>query len=98
MSNRKIGMWLYNNAGGDVIAEKIMKKLQDRDIETMNDVNLRQAISLNGDILYENKNLNELDLFFNENISNPSIMNLFAITNNTITESRENGISFHVVE
>lgn len=30
--NRTIGMWLYNNGGGDVIQKKIIKKLNRRDI------------------------------------------------------------------
>ncbi len=68
MSKRKIGMWLYSNSGGDVIANKIIKKLKERDIETLNDINLRNAIAKNGNILHNGVKLNkELDLFFSYN-------------------------------
>jgi len=72
MANRKIGMWLYKNGGGEKIAKKIIKKLQERDIETLNDINLRHAIAKNGNILYRGEEyygekLNKLDLFFSYN-------------------------------
>ena len=31
MADRKIGMWLYKNGGGDKIAKKIIKLLKERD-------------------------------------------------------------------
>ena len=67
MSNRKIGMWLYSNGGGDKIQKKIIKKLKDRDIDVMNNVNLRQAIAKNGHILHNDVKLDKLDLFFSYN-------------------------------
>ncbi len=67
MSNRKIGMWLYSNGGGEKITKKIIKKLRDRDIETLDNINLRHAIAKNGNILYDNTKLNKLDLFFSYN-------------------------------
>ncbi|WP_373005117.1 RimK family alpha-L-glutamate ligase [Sulfurimonas sp.] len=67
MSNRKIGMWLYSNSGGDKIGNKIIKKLKERDIDTLNNVNLRHAIANNGNILFEGTKLNKLDLFFSYN-------------------------------
>jgi ribosomal protein S6--L-glutamate ligase len=67
MADRKIGMWMYTNSGGDKIAKKIIKKLKDRDIETLNNVNLRNAIAKNSNIIYGNEKLNKLDLFFSYN-------------------------------
>ncbi|MEA1916139.1 MAG: ATP-grasp domain-containing protein [Campylobacterota bacterium] len=67
MSKRKIGMWLYENGGGDKIAKKIIKKLKARDIETVNNVNLRNTIAKNGHILYDDIKLDKLDLFFSYN-------------------------------
>ena len=67
MGKRRIGMWLYKNGGGDVIAQKIISKLKERGIETLNDVNLRHAIAKNGDIIWNGKKLNKLDLFFSYN-------------------------------
>ena len=67
MSNRKIGMWLYNNGGGDKIRKKIIKKLKDRGIDTLDNLNLRHAIAKNGNILHDDIKLNKLDLFFSYN-------------------------------
>lgn len=67
MSNRTIGMWLYTNSGGDKIAKKIIKKLKDRDIDTLDNINLRHAIAKNGNILHNGVKLNKLDLFFSYN-------------------------------
>ncbi|WP_294932272.1 hypothetical protein [Sulfurimonas sp.] len=67
MSSRKIGMWLYTNSGGDKIAKKIIKKLKDRDIETLDNINLRHAIARNSNIIYQGEKLNHLDLFFSYN-------------------------------
>lgn len=67
MSNRTIGMWLYTNSGGEKIGKKIIKKLKDRDIDTINDINLRHAIAKNGNILHNGVKLNKLDLFFSYN-------------------------------
>jgi len=64
---RKIGMWLYSNSGGDVIQKKIVKKLKERDIQTVTDINLRHAIAKNGHILYKDLKVDELDLFFSYN-------------------------------
>lgn len=67
MSNRTIGMWLYRNGGGDKIAKKIIKKLKDRDIDTLDNINLRHAIAKNGNIIHDGVKLNKLDLFFSYN-------------------------------
>lgn len=65
--SRKIGMWLYSNSGGDKIQEKIVKKLRERDIETVTDMNLRNAVGNSGHILYNKLRVDELDLFFSYN-------------------------------
>ena len=71
--NRKIGIWLYQNSGGDVIQEKIVKKLKDRDMDSITGLNLRNAIAKNTDIIFRDDNsnhiirLNKLDLFFSYN-------------------------------
>ena len=65
--SRKIGMWLYQNGGGDKIEKKIIKKLKARDIETLPGLNPRNAIAKNGIIYHEDKILNDLDLFFSYN-------------------------------
>ena len=67
MPNRKIGMWLYNNGGGDKIAKKIIKKLKGRDIDTVNNLRLHDCISKNGHIMYGDLKVDKLDLFFSYN-------------------------------
>ena len=64
---RKIGMWLYNNGGGDVIGKKIINKLKERNIETLDNLNLRNATARNGNIILDKTKLNKLDLFFSYN-------------------------------
>ncbi|KIM12130.1 MAG: 30S ribosomal protein S6 modification protein RimK [Sulfurovum sp. FS08-3] len=65
--SRKIGMWMYSNSGGDKIQEKLIKKLQERDIKAITDINLRHAIGKNGHILHNDVKLDKLDLFFSYN-------------------------------
>jgi len=66
---RKIGMWLYSNCGGDKIQKKIVKKLKNRGIETITDINLRHAVAKNGHIIHNHNKVkgDELDLFFSYN-------------------------------
>jgi ribosomal protein S6--L-glutamate ligase len=64
---RTIGMWLYSNGGGDAIGKKIIKKLKERDIETVDNINLRNATARNGNIVFNDIKLNKLDLFFSYN-------------------------------
>ena len=67
MSNRKIGMWMYSNSGGDKVAKKIIKRLKDRDINTVNNLRLHDCISKNGHIMYDDLKVDKLDLFFSYN-------------------------------
>jgi len=65
--DRKIGMWLYHNGGGEKIQKKLVKKLLERGIETVTDINLRNAIAKKGHIHHGKCRLDELDLFFSYN-------------------------------
>lgn len=61
-------MWMYTNGGGDKIQETIIKKLKERDINTFNQLNLRNAVAKNGKILCEGISMEEeLDLYFSYN-------------------------------
>ena len=64
---RTIGMWLYKNSGGEVIGKKIIKKLKERDIDVIDDINLRHATAKNSNIVHNKIKLNKLDLFFSYN-------------------------------
>lgn len=67
MAKRKIGMWMYSNGGGDIIQKKIIDKLQDRGIETINNIRLHDCVSKNGHILFDKLKVDKLDLFFSYN-------------------------------
>jgi len=67
MAKHKIGMWLYSNSGGDKIQKKIIKKLKKRDIKTVTDLNLRQAIVADKNIICNGQVMEDLDLFFSYN-------------------------------
>ena len=75
--SRKIGMWLYNNSGGDAIQKEIIKKLRDRDIKTINDINLRHATAKNGHILHDGLKVDKLDLFFSYNAGEQTQYQMF---------------------
>ena len=64
---RQIGTWIYSNGGGDIIQDKIIAKLQERDIQTITGLNLRNAIAKNEGITCNGVNMSELDLFFSYN-------------------------------
>ncbi len=70
---RTIGMWLYKNGGGEAIEKKIIKKLRERDILTINDINLRHATAKNKNIVHNGIKLNKLDLFFSYNAGQQTI-------------------------
>ena len=76
---RKIGMWLYSNGGGDKIQKKIVKKLKNRGIETITDINLRHAVAKNGHIIHnhEKVKVDELDLFFSYNAGEQTQYQMF---------------------
>lgn len=67
MGKRKVGMWLYQNGGGDIIQEKMISLLKEREIDVIPNINLRDAIAKNGHILYNDIKLDKLDLFFSYN-------------------------------
>ncbi len=67
MANSKIGMWMYQNSGGDQIQKKMIDKLRERDIHSVTDLNLRHATAKNGHIICRNTIMEELDLFFSYN-------------------------------
>ena len=65
--SRKIGLWFYENGGGKKIQKKIIHKLNEREIDVITDINLREATVIDGNILHDNRKIDELDLFFSYN-------------------------------
>lgn len=64
---RTVGMWLYSNGGGDRIQKKMVKRLKERDIDVIIDINLRHAIAKKGHIYHGKTKVDQLDLFFSYN-------------------------------
>jgi len=64
---RKAGIWMYQNGGGDKIEEKLVKELNERGIESVTGINLRNAIVEDGHIYHGNIRVDELDIFFSYN-------------------------------
>ncbi|MGB6330012.1 MAG: hypothetical protein WBF48_13905, partial [Halarcobacter sp.] len=67
MGKKKIGMWLYQNGGGDIIQEKLIKQLNNKGIEVIPNINLRDATAENSNITWNDIKLDKLDLFFSYN-------------------------------
>ncbi len=67
MSKYTIGMWMYQNSGGEQIQKQMIDKLKEREIETIANLNLRFAVAKNGSIICNNTKMEELDLFFSYN-------------------------------
>ena len=70
--NRTIGIWMYQNGGGDIIEQKMVQKLKERGIDCITGLNLRNAISKNGSIICQDVNgkdikMETLDLMFSYN-------------------------------
>ena len=75
--SRQIGMWMYQNGGGDKIEKKIIKKLKEREIETLSGLNLRDALGKNGHILHKKTKLDKLDLFLSYNAGEQTQYQMF---------------------
>lgn len=67
MAKRNIGMWLYQNSGGEQIQKKMIKLLKERNINVIQNLNLRNAVAKNSHILHDKLKLDKLDLFFSYN-------------------------------
>jgi ribosomal protein S6--L-glutamate ligase len=67
MGKRNIGMWLYQNSGGEQIQKKMIKLLKEREINVIPNLNLRNAVAKNSHILHDKLKLDKLDLFFSYN-------------------------------
>lgn len=73
MNKRTVGMWIYNNYGGNTIQKKMQEKLREREISSICGMDLNKAIVKNGAIfcdVYGNCNYDLekcIDLFFSYN-------------------------------
>ncbi len=65
--SKTVGIWMYQNGGGDKIEEKLVSKLRERGIESITNLNLRDALVADEEIFIKNVIVNDLDLFFSYN-------------------------------
>jgi ribosomal protein S6--L-glutamate ligase len=72
MNKRHVGLWLYQNEGGEQIEQKLVSGLHERGIECYTDLNLRSAEAHNGGIFYNDVRLDTLDLYFSCNAGEQS--------------------------
>jgi ribosomal protein S6--L-glutamate ligase len=69
---KTIGMWMYQNGGGDKIEEKLVSKLKERDINVVTGLDFRSAVIKNKKILFNDTKVHDLDLFFSYNAGEQS--------------------------
>ncbi|BDY13103.1 ATP-grasp domain-containing protein [Hydrogenimonas cancrithermarum] len=74
---RRIGIWMYQNGGGDLIEKKIVDRLKERGIEAVTGLNLRQAYVENGTTICNGTKMEELDLFFSYNAGEQTQYQMF---------------------
>ena len=67
MSKYTVGLWLYQNGGGEVIQRKLIERLRERDIATISGLDLGQAVAHKGSIICNGVVMEDLDLFFSYN-------------------------------
>ena len=65
--NKTVGIWMYQNGGGDKIEQKLVSKLKERGIDSKTGLNLRNAIVKDDKVIIDDLVLNDLDLFFTYN-------------------------------
>ena len=74
---RKVGIWMYQNGGGDAIERKIVEQLRERGIEAVTGLNLRFAIASKEGIICNGTNVSELDAFFSYNAGEQTVMQVY---------------------
>ncbi|MBF0371581.1 MAG: ATP-grasp domain-containing protein [Magnetococcales bacterium] len=77
MENRKIGIWMYQNGGGDVIQEKLKKKLIERDMTPYSGLNLYHAYADSLGLFCNQIQMDELDLFFSYNAGEQTVYQMY---------------------
>ena len=77
MRKRRVGIWMYQNGGGDKIEKTIVQKLQERGIEVVTKLNLRYAFANNNHIKCNGINMDELDCFFSYNAGEQTQYQMF---------------------
>jgi ribosomal protein S6--L-glutamate ligase len=63
-----VALWMYRNEGGDIIQEKIKKKLEEKGITVINDFDMRKCFCFNGKVFTKTGfDLSSVDLLYHMN-------------------------------
>ncbi|MFT6154549.1 MAG: ribosomal protein S6--L-glutamate ligase, partial [Bermanella sp.] len=68
-----IGMWMYQNGGGEAIQHQIIEQLNEREIQVFNELYLQYATAGNGHITCNGVNMENLDLYFSYNVGQQTV-------------------------
>lgn len=68
MKKKTVGLWMYTNDGGSAIQEKLKERLKDKNIQVVNDFDMRLCYCQNGRV-YTQKgfDLSSVDVFYHMN-------------------------------
>lgn len=77
MDNRMVGIWMYQNGGGDVLQEKLVTKLRQHDYQTVTGLDLCHATANRDGIFCNGTNMQELALFFTYNAGQQSAQQVY---------------------
>lgn len=83
MAKRHIGIWMYSNGGGDVIEQKMVKLLNEREIDVTTGLDLRFARGSKDGIITKTSdmskeiNMLELDAFFSYNAGEQTLAQIY---------------------
>ncbi len=72
MAKSKIGIWMYQNGGGTEIQQKLINKLRDKDIDSVENLDLATAFAKEGSVYCQGHDLSEFSLFFSYNAGQQS--------------------------
>ena len=72
MSKHTVGIWMYQNGGGDAIERKLVEQLREREIKAITGLNLGHAMAHNGSIVCNGVVMDDLDLFYTYNAGQQS--------------------------
>ncbi|MBF0193538.1 MAG: ATP-grasp domain-containing protein [Magnetococcales bacterium] len=99
MNNKLVGIWLYQNGGGDIIEKQIIKKLQERDIDVFNGLDLRRGYADSSGIYCNQVKMDELDLFFSYNAGEQTVYQMYLFEQLSLfTETVNNFSAFKLTE
>ncbi len=96
---RRIGLWMYQNGGGEQIQNQLASKLNERDISVVTNLDLGNAVAHDGSIFCNDQDMGSLDLFFSYNAGQQTPYQTYLYqTLSTIIPTINNYESFELTE